>query len=75
MSDPAKYRTKEEVNRMRQERDPIDNVREKLEGMGVKDSELKDIDLKIRSNVSDAVDFSQSSSEPDASELYTDVLL
>ena len=75
MSDPAKYRTKEEVNRMRQERDPIDNVRDKLEAVGVQESDLKDIDLKIRAEVSDAVDFAQSSPEPDTGELYTDILL
>ena len=75
MSDPAKYRTKEEVNRMRQERDPIDNVRDKLEVIGIQESDLKDIDLKIRVEVSDAVDFAQSSPEPDPDELYTDILL
>ena len=75
MSDPAKYRTKDEVNRMRQEHDPIDNVRHRLVEAGVSDDELKAMDRDIRSVVTDAADFAQSSQEPDASELYTDVLV
>ncbi|MBH67152.1 MAG: pyruvate dehydrogenase (acetyl-transferring) E1 component subunit alpha [Rhodospirillaceae bacterium] len=74
MSDPAKYRTKDEVNRMRQEHDPIDNVRDKLIAAGVAEDDLKNIDKTIRSQVSEAVDFAQSSPEPDIGELYTDVL-
>lgn len=75
MSDPAKYRTKDEVNRMRQEHDPIDNVRARLVEAGVSDDELKVMDRDIRSVVTDAADFAQSSPEPDASELYSDVLV
>ena len=75
MSDPAKYRTKEEVNRMRQERDPIDNVKERLIQDEVEEEELKGMDKLIRDIVSVAVVFAQKSEEPDQSELYTDVLI
>ena len=75
MSDPAKYRTKDEVNKMRQERDPIDNVKEKLLLAGLEEKSLKDIDASIRKIVSEAVEFAQTSPEPDPQELYTDVLV
>ena len=75
MSDPAKYRTKDEVNRMRQERDPIDNVKEKLLAAGLEENVLKEIDVSIRSIVSQAVEFAQNSPEPEAGELFTDVLV
>ena len=75
MSDPAKYRTKDEVNRMRQERDPIDNVKEKLIAVGLEENVLKEIDVSIRSIVSEAVEFAQNSPEPEADELFTDVLV
>ena len=75
MSDPAKYRTKEEVNRMRKERDPIDNIKEKLIILNVSDEELKIMDKTIRDKVASAVEFAQQSEEPDPKELYTDVLI
>ena len=75
MSDPAKYRTKDEVNRMRQENDPIDNLRARLAEAGVSDDELKGMDRDIRSVVTEAADFAQSSPEPDPGELYTDILV
>ena len=75
MSDPAKYRTKDEVNRMRQERDPIDNVKEKLLAAGLEENVLKEIDVSIRSIVSEAVEFAQNSPEPESDELFTDVLV
>ena len=75
MSDPAKYRTKDEVNRMRQERDPIDNVKEKLLAVGLEENVLKEIDVSIRSIVSEAVEFAKNSPEPEADELFTDVLV
>jgi pyruvate dehydrogenase E1 component alpha subunit len=75
MSDPAKYRTKEEVNRMRQEHDPIDNVKEKLIEFGVSDDDLKVMDKAIRSKISESVEFAKDSKEPDPAELYTDVLI
>jgi pyruvate dehydrogenase E1 component alpha subunit len=76
MSDPAKYRAKEEVDRMRSEHDPIDHLRQQLIDAGIADeARLKDLDREVRAAVSDAADFAQSSPEPDAAELYTDVLL
>ncbi|MEL7464536.1 MAG: pyruvate dehydrogenase (acetyl-transferring) E1 component subunit alpha [Pseudomonadota bacterium] len=74
MSDPAKYRTREEVQKMREERDPIDHVREMLvQGGETSEDELKAIDKEIRAIVNDAAAFSQESPEPDPSELWTDV--
>ena len=75
MSDPAKYRSKEEVQRMRQERDPIDRLRQRLEAEGVTDEEgLKKIDREVKDIIQAAADFAQQSPEPDPGELYTDVL-
>jgi len=75
MSDPAKYRTKEEVDRMRSEHDPIDHLRQRLieEGMAT-DAELKDIERRARDIVVEAAQFAQDCPEPDPSELWTDVL-
>ena len=76
MSDPAKYRSREEFSKVRSERDPIDRMRGWLIDEGVADEgELKEIDRKIKDIVSDAAEFAQNSAEPDPSELYTDVLL
>ena len=75
MSDPAKYRTKEEVDKYRSERDPIDHVRKlMLEGKTADEATLKAIDGEIRKTVNDAAEFAQHSPEPDPSELWTDVL-
>ncbi|WP_052340869.1 pyruvate dehydrogenase (acetyl-transferring) E1 component subunit alpha [Salinarimonas rosea] len=75
MSDPAKYRTKDEVSRMREEHDPIEQVRRRLIGeFGVPEDELKGIDGQIRKIVNEAADFATSDPEPDASELFTDIL-
>lgn len=74
MSDPAKYRSKEEVNKMRAEHDPIDQVRQLLLDNQLCDEEaLKAIDKEVKEIVQQAADFSQSSPEPDASELWTDI--
>ena len=75
MSDPAKYRTKSEVNKMRQEHDPIDSVRAILEDLGIDDGALKEIDREVKAIVTDAADFSQTSPEPDPAELFTDILV
>ncbi|MDF1733454.1 MAG: pyruvate dehydrogenase (acetyl-transferring) E1 component subunit alpha [Minwuia sp.] len=76
MSDPAKYRSKEEVNKMRAERDPIERVRQMLlEKLNATEEELKAIDKDVKAIVSDAAEFAQNSPEPEASELYTDVLV
>ncbi len=75
MSDPAKYRTKEEVSKMRSEHDPIDNVRKKLLDGGMSEDALKEIDREVKAIVSEAAEFAQNSPEPDVSELYTDILV
>jgi pyruvate dehydrogenase E1 component alpha subunit len=76
MSDPAKYRTKEEVDKYRNERDPIEHVRKRLlDGKMTDEAALKVVDAEIRKIVSDAAEFAQHSPEPDAAELWTDVLI
>ncbi|MEI2736320.1 MAG: pyruvate dehydrogenase (acetyl-transferring) E1 component subunit alpha [Rhodoblastus sp.] len=75
MSDPAKYRSKEEVQKMREEHDPIEQVRARLLAGGVSEDELKKIDAGVRSVVSEAAEFATQDPEPDPSELYTDILL
>lgn len=76
MSDPAKYRSKDEVQKMRSDHDPIEQVKNRLieKGWSTED-DLKKIDKDVRDIVADAADFAQSDPEPDASELYTDILL
>jgi pyruvate dehydrogenase E1 component subunit alpha len=75
MSDPAKYRTKEEVSKMRQEKDPIDHLRDfMLERKIVDEATLKQVDREVKEIVSAAAEYAQNSPEPDPSELYTDVL-
>ncbi|MFI0395534.1 pyruvate dehydrogenase (acetyl-transferring) E1 component subunit alpha [Paracoccus jiaweipingae] len=74
MSDPAKYRSREEVQKMRDERDAIEHVRELLlQGNHASEDELKAIDKEIKQIVNDAAEFSKESPEPDLSELYTDI--
>jgi len=75
MSDPAKYRTKEEVNKMRQEHDPIDTLRRTLLDRKVDEDTLKKVDREVKDLVTDAADFAQQSPEPDVSELWTDILV
>jgi len=76
MSDPAKYRSKEEVQKMRSEHDPIEQVKQRLIDKGwATEEELKEIDKDVRDIVADSADFAQNDPEPDASELYTDILL
>jgi pyruvate dehydrogenase E1 component alpha subunit len=75
MSDPAKYRAKDEVTRMRAEHDPIDQVRKRLiDGGDVDEDRLKEIDREVKNVVAAAADYAAESPEPDPSELYTDVL-
>lgn len=74
MSDPAKYRSKEEVQKMREEHDPIEQVRARLIADGVSEDELKKIDANARKIVAEAADFATADKEPDPSELWTDVL-
>ncbi|MGQ3214867.1 pyruvate dehydrogenase (acetyl-transferring) E1 component subunit alpha [Shinella sp.] len=76
MSDPAKYRSKDEVQKMRSEHDPIEQVRARLlENKWASEDDLKQIDKDVRDIVADSADFAQADPEPDASELYTDILL
>jgi len=75
MSDPAKYRTREEVQRMRSEHDCIEGARAKLQALGVDDATFKRIDDEVKAIIQDAADFAQASPEPAPGELYTDVLL
>jgi pyruvate dehydrogenase E1 component alpha subunit len=74
MSDPAKYRTKEEVDKVRTEHDPIEQVRKRLlDKKWTSEDELKKIDAAVRAVVSEASEFATHDVEPDAAELYTDV--
>jgi pyruvate dehydrogenase E1 component alpha subunit len=73
MSDPAKYRTREEVEKVRHEHDPIEQVRNRLLSAKVPEEDLKKIDAEVREIVNAAADFAQHDPEPDPSELYTDI--
>ena len=75
MSDPAKYRTREEVQKIRTERDCIDHARARLAEAGTEEAEIKRIDDEVKRIVQDAAEFAQSSPEPDPAELWTDVLV
>ncbi|EJF83877.1 pyruvate dehydrogenase E1 component subunit alpha [Bartonella elizabethae Re6043vi] len=76
MSDPAKYRSKEEVQKIKEEHDPIDQVKSRiLKQNWANEDDLKSIEKEVRAIVADAADFAQSDQEPDASELYTDILV
>lgn len=76
MSDPAKYRTKDELDKMRKEHDPIDMVKKLLiDGNIIDEAGLKDIDKDVKAEVAKAAEFAQNSPEPDVSELFTDILI
>ena len=75
MSDPAKYRTREEVQGYREQHDPIDRASHDLQAMGVSEDELKAIDKEIKDIVVEAAKYSEEAPEPDVSELHTDVLV
>jgi len=75
MSDPAKYRSREEVQGVRDKSDPIDHVKKLLEEQGVTADELKSVEQVIRKQVNEAADFAEQTPEPDAADLYTDVLV
>jgi pyruvate dehydrogenase E1 component alpha subunit len=75
MSDPAKYRTREEVQLMRTQHDCIESVRHRLEALDVEEKVFKGIDDEVKAVIQDAADFAQSSPEPELSELYTDIML
>jgi pyruvate dehydrogenase E1 component alpha subunit len=75
MSDPAKYRTREEVERVRTEHDPIEQVRVRLiANKRAGEDDLKKIDADVRRIINEAAEFATNDPEPDPSELYTDVV-
>lgn len=75
MSDPAKYRSKEEVEGVKETRDPLDHFKVyMLKTLKISESQIKAIEDKIKLVVAEAVEFSKTSPEPDPSELYTDIL-
>jgi pyruvate dehydrogenase E1 component alpha subunit len=74
MSDPAKYRSKDEVQKMREEHDPIEQVRSRLLGAWkLTEDDLKAVDAEVREIVNDAAEFATHDPEPDPSELWTDI--
>ncbi|MFN5245470.1 MAG: pyruvate dehydrogenase (acetyl-transferring) E1 component subunit alpha [Novosphingobium sp.] len=75
MSDPAKYRSREEVQEMRDKHDPIEAANAELLARGIAEDRIKDIDKRIRSIVAESADFAENSPEPEMTELYTDVLV
>ncbi len=76
MSDPAKYRTREEVQKMRREHDAIEQVKARLvESGAATQADLKEVDASVRAIVNEAAKFAQSDLEPDAAELWTDILV
>jgi pyruvate dehydrogenase E1 component alpha subunit len=75
MSDPAKYRTRDEVDAMRKQHDPIEQLRDLLLREGVDEAGLKQIDQKVKGVVTEAADFALTSPEPELDELFTDILI
>ena len=76
MSDPAKYRSREEVQAVREKSDPIEHAKAELVAMGAADeAKFKEIDRDIRALVTEAADFAETAPEPAPGELYTDVLV
>ena len=75
MSDPAKYRTRDEVDAMRKQHDSIEQLRDLLLREGVDEAGLKQIDQKVKGVVTDAADFALTSPEPELDELFTDILI
>jgi pyruvate dehydrogenase E1 component alpha subunit len=75
MSDPAKYRSRDEVQAVREKSDPIENLKRELEAVGISEDELKALEKQIRTQVNESADFAEQAPEPDPKELYTDVLV
>lgn len=75
MSDPGKYRSKEEVEKYRTERDPIEAIKKLLEADGVTEEDLKPIDKEVKDIVNESAQFAQESPEPAPEELWTDILI
>jgi pyruvate dehydrogenase E1 component alpha subunit len=74
MSDPAKYRSKEEVSHFKDEHDPLLIIKEMMQKAGIEESQIKDIDKEIKAAVNESAQYAQESPEPDPSELWTDIL-
>lgn len=75
MSDPAKYRTKEELQSMKDDKDPLTAIKDMMQQAGIKEDEIKEIDKEIKAIVNEAAQFAQESPEPDVDELWTDVYI
>ena len=76
MSDPAKYRTRDEVSAVREQQDPIDTAGREIVELGMAtEADLKAIDREVRAEVAEAADFAEQAPEPDLAELWTDVLV
>jgi pyruvate dehydrogenase E1 component alpha subunit len=75
MSDPAKYRTRDEVDEIRKNSDPIDNIKEILLNSGIKEEELKAIDAEVKLTINEAAKFAQESPEPSIDELFKDIII
>jgi pyruvate dehydrogenase E1 component alpha subunit len=75
MSDPAKYRTREEVQDVKEKSDPIDGLKKIMLEAGISEDAIKGIDKEVRRISNEAADFAETSPEPDVAELYTDVLV
>lgn len=76
MSDPAKYRSKEEVSDVKEQRDPIIHLKDKmLDEAGIAEEDIKAIEKEVKEIVNEAAQFSQNSPEPDPQELWTDILV
>lgn len=73
MSDPAKYRSKEEVEYVKTKSDPIEHLLHLLQARNVSEDQIKNIDRQVKEAIAQAVEFSDNSPEPDASELWTDI--
>lgn len=75
MSDPAKYRSRDEVQAVRDKSDPIEQLKKELFAVGVSEDDLKALEKDIRTKVAESADFAETSPEPALDELYTDVLV
>ena len=75
MSDPAKYRSREEVQAVRDKSDAIEHLKKLMTDAGIGEDKIKDIDKEIRAIVAESADFAESAPEPELHDLYTDVLV
>lgn len=75
MSDPAKYRTRDEVDKIRKTSDPIENIKELLIKHGTNDEMIKEIDTEIKATIANAANFALESPEPSPEELFTDITI